>query len=376
MLMELANIQSRSLEMMAGSQKSQQEAFQELTRASKDKWNDTMFASIKVFEQTGFWRLDRRNWPSLQSKWSGFQNWDLQEVHRSCVTSSTILWWAHRQQTNCKIMKLLLSCTHNEWSQRGVEEHETTRTWICICIHVQMGKGSLQIIRNPAWKWETSPCHQRLYIIPEEKYQEQNHQQMGRNETATKHCPESFQTGKQCRKQLQVADSLKLEFPSYPTAKVNELSTEESSGNEVEINKISRSKKWENNNDNYKQKCSNFSSNHTFGNKPQCTKPQDNKQGKQWDQKSKDSKITLTQESAHYIPTEFSSSFFRQFDLAMKLKWEELEETGKKQQSGKWDHWRWSDPGLWHKQRTKWRKLQQYWAGVKRPKSREIHQPD
>ena len=32
----------------------------------------------------------------------------------------------------------------------------------------------------------------------------------------------------------------------------------------------------------------------------------------------------MTQESAHYIPTEFSSSFFKQFDLAMKLKWEEL----------------------------------------------------
>ena len=37
MLMELANIQSRSLEMMAASQKSQQETFQELTRADKSQ---------------------------------------------------------------------------------------------------------------------------------------------------------------------------------------------------------------------------------------------------------------------------------------------------------------------------------------------------
>ena len=49
-LMELANIQSRSLEMMAASQRSQQEAFQELTRASKDKSNDAMFDSIKIFD--------------------------------------------------------------------------------------------------------------------------------------------------------------------------------------------------------------------------------------------------------------------------------------------------------------------------------------
>ena len=48
--MELANIQSRSLEMMAASQRSQQETFQELTRASKDKANDAMFALIKVFD--------------------------------------------------------------------------------------------------------------------------------------------------------------------------------------------------------------------------------------------------------------------------------------------------------------------------------------
>ena len=51
MLMELANIQSRSLEMMAASQRSQQEAFQELTRASRDKAN-TMFTPIKIFDGT------------------------------------------------------------------------------------------------------------------------------------------------------------------------------------------------------------------------------------------------------------------------------------------------------------------------------------
>ena len=49
-LIELANIQSRSLEMMVASQRSQQEAFHELTRASKDKVNDAMFTSIKTYD--------------------------------------------------------------------------------------------------------------------------------------------------------------------------------------------------------------------------------------------------------------------------------------------------------------------------------------
>ena len=70
-LMKLANIQSRSLEMMAASQKSQQEAFHELTRASKDKANDAMFASIKVF--------DGRNRQA-------FEDW-IDEINQACRVS-------------------------------------------------------------------------------------------------------------------------------------------------------------------------------------------------------------------------------------------------------------------------------------------------
>ena len=51
-LIELANIQSRSLERMAASQRSQQEAFQEMTRVSKDKSNNSMFTAIKTFDGT------------------------------------------------------------------------------------------------------------------------------------------------------------------------------------------------------------------------------------------------------------------------------------------------------------------------------------
>ena len=127
----------------------------------------------------------------------------------------------------------------------------------------------------------------------------------------------------QCRKQLQVADSFKLEFSSYPIVEINEMSTEESSGDELEINEVSRGNKWGNNN-NYNQKHSDFINSCHYSSRPQQNKPQDSRQGKQWGQKSKDSKITLTQESPDYVPTEFSSSFFKQFNLAMQLKWKEL----------------------------------------------------
>ena len=40
--------------------------------------------------------------------------------------------------------------------------------------------------------------------------------------------------------QLQVTDSFKLEFPAYNSRDINEISAEETSGDEQEVNEISR----------------------------------------------------------------------------------------------------------------------------------------
>ena len=90
----------------------------------------------------------------------------------------------------------------------------------------------------------------------------------------------AFKLVSNVEKQLQVAGSFKLEFPTYPTGEINELSAEESSGDEVEVNELSRGRKW-GNNGNYKQKLSNYNNNCNFGNK--YTKQQDNRRGKQWE---------------------------------------------------------------------------------------------
>ena len=45
-----------------------------------------------------------------------------------------------------------------------------------------------------------------------------------------------------------------------------------------------------------------------------------------WEQK--DLNIKLTQESSHLGPTKFSNSFFKQFDLAKKLRREEMKKQG------------------------------------------------
>ena len=111
------------------------------------------------------------------------------------------------------------------------------------------------------------------------------------------------------------------------------MSAEETSGDEQEINEISRNKKWVSSSSSYNQKRQSFNNTRNNSYRYQQQQPQEGKQTKQWTQKPKDSKITLTQESDHYVPAQFSGDFFKKFDLAMKLKRDELkEQKGKSRQ--------------------------------------------
>ena len=95
---------------------------------------------------------------------------------------------------------------------------------------------------------------------------------------------EVFKLADDMEAQLQVATSFKLELSSnFSSVEVNEMSAEETSGDELEVNEMSRDKRWGSNKSNYK--CSNYSNNHNFNSRPQYSKPQDSKQGRPWGQK-------------------------------------------------------------------------------------------
>ena len=72
----------------------------------------------------------------------------------------------------------------------------------------------------------------------------------------------AFELASDVEKQLQVADSFKLDFPTYPSRELNKMSTEEMSGDEEQLNEIAINRKWVRNSSNYNQKRSNFNSNH------------------------------------------------------------------------------------------------------------------
>ena len=93
-LMELANIQSRSLEIMATSQRNQEEAFQELMRASRDKANDLMFTAIKTFDGT-----NRQI----------FKDW-IDEVNQACRASNRGFRTKLFKRSAGAIRQVILSC--------------------------------------------------------------------------------------------------------------------------------------------------------------------------------------------------------------------------------------------------------------------------
>ena len=326
-LIELANIQSRSMEMMAASQRSQQEAFQELARVSKDKSNDSMFTAIKTFDGT-----NRQH----------FEDW-IDEVDQACRASNRGFRTELFKKSAGAVRQVILSCdnlsdydlvtklrscfSHAPTMNEAREELRNMR---------QMEHESVSVYR---YRWGRA-LYRSSGIRPEDERHphvikdfisslKKNIRNKIANRWAEMRHPPStveraFELACDVEKQLQVADSFKLEFPTYNSREVNEISAEESSGDEQELNEISK-RKWVSKSNPQGQRRQNFNNNYNSY-RNQQNRPQENRQQRQWTQKPKDSKITLSQESNHYVPAQVSSEFFRKIDLAMKLKKEELKE--------------------------------------------------
>ena len=93
---------------------------------------------------------------------------------------------------------------------------------------------------------------------------------------------QAFKLADDVESQLQVVDSFKLELSNnFSPVEVNEMSVEETSGKEFEVNELSRGKKWGNNN--YKR----YNPNNNCNSRPLYNRTQDNKTGKTWGQRER-----------------------------------------------------------------------------------------
>ena len=125
---------------------------------------------------------------------------------------------------------------------------------------------------------------------------------------------------------IQVTNSFKLELSgNWSSADINEINIGDISGGNLEVNEVSSGRRWNNNH----KKCG-YNSNQSYNsNNWYNYQNQDKKSGNKWECKERDCKIILVQESSHFVPAKFRESFFKQFDLAMQLRKEELKKQGK-----------------------------------------------
>ena len=134
-LIELANIQSRSLEMLATSQRNQQEAFQELTRVSRDKSNDSMFTAIKTFNGT-----NRQI----------FEDW-INEVDQACRASNKGFRTQLFKKSAGAVRQVILSC--NDFS----DDELVTKLWSCFSHAPTMKRLERSFVTCDRWSTNPSP---------------------------------------------------------------------------------------------------------------------------------------------------------------------------------------------------------------------------
>ena len=283
--MELANIQSRSLEMMAASQRSQQEAFQELTRASRDKANDALFAPIKIFDGTNR---------------QVFEDW-IDKVDQACRASDRDFRTEIFKKSTGAVRQVVLSCdefkddelvtklrscfSHAPTMNEAREELRNMRQMEHKSVSVYMYRWGRALYQSSGI-WPNNERHPHIIKDFISSLKKNIRNKIANRWAEMWHPPstikKAFELASNIEKQLQVTDSFKLEFPSYPSNELNEMSMEETSGDEAELNEMSRGKKWGNNTNNYNHKCSSFSNNCSNNYKHQQNWPQESRQGKQW----------------------------------------------------------------------------------------------
>ena len=259
-LIELANIQSRSLEMMAASQRTQQEAFQELTRVSKDKSNDAMFSSIKTFDGT-----NRQK----------FEDW-IDEVDQACRASDRAFRTELLKKLAGAVRQVILSCdnlsddelvtklrscfSHAPTMNKAREELQNMQQMEHESVSVYMYKWGRALYRSSGIR----PDEERHpHIIKDfiSSLKKNIRNKIANRWAEMRHPPSTveraFELACDMEKQLQVADSFKLDCPTIPSRELNEMSAEDSSGDENEVNEITRNKRWVSNPGSYNHKQSN-----------------------------------------------------------------------------------------------------------------------
>ena len=344
-IMQLAETQSRSLEIFAAQQKSQIDVYQELTRSNKEKEHDALFTSIPVFDGD---RTQCEQWLDDMDQATRISGCDLRTelIKKSTGVARNIIMMAHPQASDDNLINMI----REDFSDAPMM-NEAWEELLHMCqkpeeqMHVYVYRYGCMHQRSSGIR-AAEETHQHVIqdFIKSLKPKIKNKFAEGRFQPRT--LDHAFSLALDLEKKIQIANSFRDDImDSRSPATVNEIQSfplDESHA----INEISSNSSYRNNNSNGHGK-SNYNGKpwHQKGdNKPWQNRDNkwQNKDNKSWQNKDKkswqnnkskgdkprDTCFTLSQDQKFFVPADCDENVFQIICTLVKAQIKKAKQSG------------------------------------------------
>ena len=348
-IMQLAETQSRSLEIFAAQQKSQIDVYQELTRSNKEKEHDTLFTSIPVFDGD---RTQCEQWLDVMDQATRISGCNLRTelIKKSTGVVRNVIMMAHLQASDDDLINMICedfsdAPTMNEAREELLHMHqkpeEQMRVYVYRYGHMHQRSSGIRA---------ADETHQHVIqdfiksLKPKIKNKFANKFAEGRFQPRS--LEQAFSLALDLEKKIQIADSFRDDImDSRSPAMVNEVQSfplDESRA----INKISSNSSYRKNNSNGHGKINyNGKPWHQKGNnKPWQSRDNkwQNKDNKSWQNKDKkswqnnkskgdkphDTCFTLSQDQKFFVPADCDENMFQIICTLVKAQINKAKQSG------------------------------------------------
>ena len=348
-IMQLAETQSRSLEIFAAQQKSQLDVYQELTRSNKEKEHDALFTSIPVFDGD---RTQCEQWLDDMDQATRISGRDLrtESIKKSTHVVRNVIMMAHPQASDDNLINMIRedfsdAPTMNEAREELLHMHqkpeEQMRVYVYRYGHMHQRSSGIRA---------ADETHQHVIqdfiksLKPKIKNKFANKFAEGRFQPRS--LEQAFSLALDLEKKIQIANSFRDNImDSRNPATVNEVQSfplDESRA----INEISSNSSYRNNNSNGHGK-SNYNGkpwHQKNDNKPWQNRDNkwQNKDNKSWQNKDKkswqtnknkndkprDTCFTLSQDQKFFVPADCDENVFQIICTLVKAQIDKAKQSG------------------------------------------------
>ena len=346
-IMQLAEMQSRSLEIFAAQQKSQIDVYQELTRSNKEKEHDALFTSIPVFDGD---RTQCEQWLDNMDQATRISGRDLRTelIKRSTGVVRQVIMMAHPDASDDDLINIIRedfsdALTMNEAREELLHMHQKPEEQMCVYVY-RYGR----MHQRSSGIRAAEETHQHMIqdfiksLKPKIKNKFANKFAEGRFQPRT--LDHAFSLALDLEKKIQIADSFRDDIMDSRTpAMVNEVQShpldEIRAINEISSNYSSRNK---NSKGNYNGKPwhqrgdgKSWQNRDNRNGQNKDSRSWQNKDKKSWqsDNKSKGDKphdtcFTLSQDQKFFVPADCDENTFQIICTLVKAQIDKAKQSG------------------------------------------------